>query len=42
MMKQPSRAAADLRAAFGTGFYLALRELLEEEIETQRDTLENA
>ena len=34
--------AADLRAAFGTGFYLALRELLEEEIETQRDTLENA
>ena len=42
MMKQQSRAAADLRAAFGTGFYLALRELLEEEIETQRDTLENA
>lgn len=42
MMKKPSRAAADLRAAFGTGTYLALRELLEEAIEAQRDTLENA
>ncbi len=42
MTKRPSRAAADLRAAFGTGVYLALRDLLAEEIEAQRDVLENA
>ena len=36
MMKQQSRAVLEIRAAFGTGVFLALEELLEEEIEEQR------
>ena len=42
MMKQQSRAVLEIRAAFGTGVFLALEELLEEEIEEQRQVLEAA
>ena len=42
MMKQQSRAALEIRSAFRTGDYLALKELLEEEIEEQRKALEVA
>ena len=42
MMKQQSRAGLEIRSAFRTGFYLALKELLEEEIEEQRKALEVA
>lgn len=42
MMKQQSRAVLEIRSAFRTGVYLALKELLEEEIEEQRKVLEVA
>ena len=42
MMKQQSRAVLEIRSAFRTGIYLALKELLEEEIEEQRKMLEDA
>lgn len=42
MMKQQSRAVLEIRSAFRTGCYLALKELLEEEIEEQRKALEVA